>query len=369
MSIYFPRAVDDPRALPELRAALLELATPDGAWHAAETQKLVMDIVGPVNDRTVFIDGRGALNVVGPQGYAPEELMQRIAIATQQADNTLRWYREQLPISQLIHISPEMTDFIVAAAEAVPLDMKLTLQDAPAPAGLVVFGKPVYGTDAGPERPGQTVRVDAVCWGQAMLPQRDVPWWDERSADLRIPSATIAMFRMIDPAHDDELAVNYGTDRVMWIPLGRTDWPWGDELNECPSMFLPNANPGQWASMMEDRRLLAALWATLNQKRLVDTWDVFPDKYARKRLERRGHPARDERVTIVHLRRSEYRGFDKTEGTGRHVSVRFMVKPFYRRQPYGPNRSLRRIVLIPAHWRGPEGAPVKHAERIWELDK
>lgn len=370
MSISFPRAVDDPRALPELRAALLELAKSDGPWHAAELQKLMMDVVGSPN--SVAFDKNGSLVIAGPKGYGPEEmaeLQERVLIAIEQADNTLRWYREKLPMAQLIHISPDMTDFISAAADAVPHKLALTLNDAPSPTGLVVFAKPLYGTDAGPERPGEEIRIDGVMWGEAMLPARDVPWYDIRSADLRTASATIGMFRMLDPRHEDELARNFASDRVMWIPLGRTDWPWGDPLDRTPSDYLPNTSPGQWDSMKEDRRLLAALWATLNQKRLVDTWDVFPDKYARKRLERRGHGGREERVRIVHLRRTEYRGVEKVEASGRHVSVRFMVKPHYRRQPYGPGRSLRRIVLVPAHWRGPEGAPVQHAERIWELDK
>jgi|SRR5262245_50361965 len=364
--IYFPRAVGNPRELPELRAALLSLAAPKGLWHSAEIEKLVMDIAGGPKE---VIRGEHDLTIVSPEGLTESEMRRRLTMAVEQADNTVRWYREKLPAAQMIHVTPEMTDFIVAAAEAVPDDLRLSLEDAPSPSGLVVFAKPVIGTDAGPEFPGGEVRVDAVMWGEALLPPRDVKWYDERSKDLRVPSATIGMFRMLAPEHTDTLALRMEMDTVVWLPLGRTDWPWGDRLDEQPAEHLPNANPTQWASMMEDRRLLAALWAVINQKRLIDTWDVWPTPHARKRLEKMGQGGRDERVRIVHLRRSEYRGVERVEGTGRHVSVRFPVRPFYRRQPYGPNRSLRRIVLIPAHWRGPDGAPIVHAERIWEVDR
>lgn len=362
----YPRAVGNPRELPELRAALLETAVYRGPWHAAETQKLLMDVVPGME----WDERDGRATGFSPVGLAPDELEHRIHMAVEQADNTVRWYREQLPVAQLIHVTPEMTDFIVAAADAVPPDMTLTLNDAPAPTGLVVFGKPVYGTDAGPERGGGEIRVDGVMWGEAKLPGRDVPWYDERSADLRIASATLAMFRMIDPwSHTDELAQQWQVrDRIAWLPLGRTDWPWGDRLDVQPSMYMTNKNDAQWDSMMEDRRLMAALWAVLNQKRLIDSFELQPDRYTRKRLERAGHGGRDERVHIIHLRRTEAHTLHHTEG-GRRVTVRFMVRPHYRRQAYGPGRSLRRIVLVPAHWRGPEDAPVSHAERIWQVDR
>ena len=364
----YPAAVSNPRELPELRAALVETACTQGPWHAAETQKLLMDITGP--EHVADLDAQGRMIVYGPEGHTSDELARLIDMAVWQANNTVRWYRETLPAAQLIHITPEMTDFIVAAADAVPPDLTLTMDDAPAPAGLVVFGKPVMGTDAGPERGGDPVRVDAVLWGEAMLPNRDVPWYDPRSSDLRTACATLAMFRMVDPFnHTDELARSFARDRILWIPLGRTDWPWGDRLDVKPTVHLTNENPAQWGSMMEDRRLMAALWAVLNQKRLITSYQLLPNSHVRKRLARTGQKPRDESVQIVHLRRTEAQTLRHTDEEGRHVSVRFMVRPHYRRQAWGPGRSLRKLVLVPAHWRGPEDAPVSHAERIWEVDR
>ena len=364
--VRYPRAVGNPRELPELRAALMDTARSGGPWSEAELQKLLMSLPGPGS--SFRYEGRSMI-VEGPEGFGPAEMQRRIEMAVGQADNTVRWYRERLPEAQLIHVTPEMTDFICAAAEGVPPNLTLSIDDAPAVTALVVFGRPVMGTDAGPERPGEEVRVDGILWGPVSLPARDVPWYDERSSDLRIHGVSVAMFRMIAPEHLDTLAAGFELLEPMWVPLGRTDWPWGDELAMKPSEFLPNPSPAQWDSMQEDRRLLASIWAVVNQKRLVNSHEVYPYPQTSKRLARAGHGGRDERVQIIHLRRSEAVTAERPEPTGRHVSVRFPVRPFWRRQPYGPNRSKRRLVLIPAHWRGPEGAPITHAERIWEVDR
>lgn len=361
---YFPRAVGDPREMPELRAALMEMARPNGTWVHAEMEKMLMSIAGPAHVRH---EGN-ALVAEAPVGISPHEMMRRVEIAEAQSNNTVRWYNEQLPKAQMIHVTEEMTDFIVAASESVPSGMTLTMDDAPSPGGLVVFARPVMGTDAGPERTGNEVRVDGILWAPVSLPTRDVAWYDERAGELLIHGVSIASFRMLAPEQDDVIAQQLGIRDVMWIPLGRSDWPWGDRMDEKPSEHLPNASDGQWVSILEDRRLLAALWATINQKRLITTEAVQPRPHARKRLERAGHTGRDETVRVVHLRRTEYQAVERTEGE-RRVGVRFPVRPHYRRQAYGPGRTLRRIVLVPAHWRGPDDAPITHTERIWEVDR
>jgi hypothetical protein len=343
--ITFPRAVDQPRALPELRAALIGMASPEGVWTQAEMIRLM-----------------AGLDDADQEQYGPA--------AVKHALNTVYWYAHLLPQAQLIYVSPEMTDFIVAAAEGVPPDTTLALTDAPAPTGLVVFGRPVYGTDAGPERPGAVVRVDGMMWGEVGLPPRDVDWTDPSTFDEHTPhiaGVSAAMFRMVEPGQPDEEALGGPTYRTAWVPLGRSDWPWGDELASKPSEYLPHASPEQWTSMMEDRRLLTALWAVINQRRLVDRTEVWPDRALRRRLERMGQAGRDERVSIVHLRRAEATAH--AEGSGRHVGVRFVVRGFYRRQPVGPGRTERKLVYVAPHWRGPLDAPVVHAERIWSVDR
>ena len=342
--VSFPRATGNPRELPELRAALVELARPSGSWFQAELDKLLMEV-----------------------GQRPDSEV--LAAARWHADNTVRWYRENLPAAQLIHVSPEMTEFVHAAAESAPPDTTLSLNDAPSPTGLVVFGAPIWGLDAGPVHPGGAIRVDAVMWSRVALPSRNGHWWEEVNPTPGIFGISVAMFRLVAPDHDDRLARALDVQAPLWLPLGRTDWPWGDRLDMPPTEHLAGGGAAQWDSMMEDRRLLVALWATINQRRLVETMDVPPDRYVRKRLDRAGHGGRNETVRIVHLRRSERVPIERSDSTGRQVSVRFPVRPFFRRQRYGPGNSLTRIVLIPPHWRGPENAPIVHHERVWEVDR
>src|SRR5262245_23669769 len=331
MAIYFPRAVSNPRQMPELRVALMQMAVPSGAWANSEFQKLLLDIVGGAEHSTITkSDIDGTTIIAGPKGYGKDEMENMgdiITKASSMADNNVRWYRDVLPEAQLIHIEERMVDFIVAAGDAAPDDLTIHLSDAPCPAGLVVFAKPVWGTDAGPENPGGPVRVDGIIWAPTRLPGRNVKWYQHEDTINDGPNdvlgISIASLRMLEPANDDIPGTK--VSQVMWIPLGRTDWPWGDRLDTMLEA-APNPSPNQHASMREDRRLLAALWATINQKRLVDTEIVLPERHAVKRMVKAGYAGQDNRVQIIHLRRSEYRMLDQTDTTGRKLQFRITVK-------------------------------------------
>ena len=154
-NIPFPKSTTNARSMPELRAALIEQAVPNGIWSQAEFQRLLIDLTGSTDGPQRMPNGN--IVIQGPNGIAPEDMNDKLTMCSAQADNNIRWYRENLPMAQLIHVNEQMTDFIVAAAEAAPSDMKLYLHDAPSPAGLVVFAKPVMGTDAGPDNAGGPV--------------------------------------------------------------------------------------------------------------------------------------------------------------------------------------------------------------------
>lgn len=68
---------------------------------------------------------------------------------------------------------------------------------------------------------------------------------------------------------------------------------------------------------------------------------------------------------IVNLRGTAVRNLPvapriKAEPTGRRIGVRYEVREHTRNQAYGPGRSLRRLITVPAHVRGPEEAPFSH---------
>ena len=314
---------------------------------------------------------QGNLILEGPRGFGKDELPEVIEMAQVHARKSMELFRRHLSEAQLIWIAPDLVDVVDAAASAVPPNLELALEDAPTPSGLVVLGRPLTGTDSGmdPERAGAPVRVDAISWGTAQLPPLGTDWWS-RTVEFTTPSLTIASYRMLASDQHDEtvepMREHYGGDTFppLWLPLGRSDWPYGTPLDTRHRLDMPDH---QWESMAEDRRWIAALWAVLNQKRLVEVETITSDRAQTKRLARKGRPPAT--VVIVHLRRTVTTGTEHTDD-GRRVKVRFPVKPFFRRQPYGPRaEGLRRLTLIPAHWRGPLDAPVVHTERIWSLDR
>lgn len=358
--VAFPRALDRARELPELRAALMTSTEEGGIIEQAEFQRLLSEAVG--DDSWKHTTREHNRFIVGPKGYGPDEMPGIIDAAVRSAKNNTRWYHDNLPHAQLIHVTEHMCEFIRQAADSVPPSLTIHRDDAPAPVGLVVFQTPMIGIDAGPVAVGTELLVHGLMWAHVNLPDRTTPWFVQRASDVNgLEGISIASLTYVE---------GDGTLPQRWIPLGRTDWPWGDTVNDSTMKeAIPDWNEEKQASFEEDRRLLAAVWATINQKLLIDTEIVFPDKHATKRLERAGHGDLDNKITIVHLRKTEYRALGTEEGSGQTLKWRTPVRKHFKRQPYGPGRRLRKIIVIMPYWRGPEDAPIRHTERIWEVDR
>lgn len=347
MTLYFPsNATSDPRELPELRRALAEMAIDNGAWERSEIDRLQREQVRYGADRDDIL-------------------------AFKRAINSMQWYQEMLPTAQLIHITADLCEVLFATLDSVPDDLVLSETDPPVLNGLVVFETPFIGLDS--ENVGNEIRVDAMLWGPVQLPPREI-WLSD--ADGVIPGYALASFRFMDPeTHTDQAALEskamadyFGVKgNKMWMPLGRADWCIGDEIRH-PTHHGIEADSLANKSMMEDRKLAAALWALVKQKRAVTVTTTTAPRHARKRLERQGdyHP---KEVQVLHLRRPEYLPRHADGSTGRKLGVRFPVRPHYRMVACGPGRSERRMVLIPPHFRGPMDAPISHIERVWEVDR
>lgn len=382
--IYWPaHATVDPRELPELRRGLLDLSVAGGSWERAEWERSLGMMAGnplgfSMSDQSQPPTGGesfppGTRIVSGPRGYSAEELPNVITSAQIHAENCMTWWRTHLQEAQLIHVSSELCEVIYASLDSMPEDRVLEVTDPPVPQGLIVFQTPYIGIDAGSEF--EQVRVDAMLWGPVRLPPRD--GWP-LATDSVLPGFAMGAFRFMDPLTQDDLVAR--ELRAMceqeglpvegqrgWIPLGRSDWLLGDMIQTPPHNGIDPASK-QHESMMEDRKLMAAIWALVKQKRIVERTIVQPRREAAKRLDRRGDKSRRD-IEVIHLRRPEYRPTHADGSTGRKVGVRYAVKPFWRNQAWGPGWSKHRLILVPAHMRGPEGAPIQNIERIWEVDQ
>lgn len=384
MSIYWPRnATSDAREIPELRKALIDFATDDGVWARTEHLRVLSEFTGvgggfSFSNREIDYRDDGTVVIQGPKGYTPDQLMPAINGAMMRSQHTMAWFRRSLREAQLMHVTSEMCEVLFSSLNSIPDDRVLEHTDPPTPSGFVVFEQPWVGIDSGDEF--EQVRVDGVLWSTVFLPPRDETHSiGDPSDEAGHPGFSICAFRYADPLHHDDLAmeserqtardndVNPDLLQPMWMPLGRADWIIGDRIDR-PTHDMIDPDSKSHRSMMEDRKLMAALWALVAQKRIVDRSIALPSRAAAKRLDRAGDTTQ-RAVQIIHLRRPEYRPTHADGSTGRKIGVRYAVRPFWRNQAYGPNWSKHRLILVPAHMRGPEGAPLRNVERVWEVDR
>ena len=248
------------------------------------------------------------------------------------------------------------------ARKGGPKAKKAVQQDVTGPpvghdAGFAVFARGLTGRDV---MSGQELTVSAVLWGPVTLqpdPSRVSSSWTH--------GIGVNSYSWLDQIGDvpEEMLVDIPH---MLCPIGRSDWPFGDKPDSPISLGLP---PAAVASMAEDRRLAAALWALPNARGIVEVTSPALDRAVRRRSERDGI---DSSVRVITLR---FGGENATgesttpDGTGRDViwRHRWMVTPHFRAQPYGPGRQQRKQILIGPYMKGPEGAPVLGTDRVWRI--
>lgn len=330
---YRGRPAPMPAELPELRRLLAE------AW----------------DDRGLFVD------------------VAAIMVQDERIDNAaayIAWERSTLAQASLWWVSAPMVDVLMTAAQSVPPDVcgyeLAPLDDY----GLVVLEKPWTGlavdADLHPER--GTLAVDAFTWGPVRLPP--IPG---RSSDL---TAAVALssyqWSPVGASDEYEAPTERARDlnRAMmrasqngrcWFPLGRSDWPIIDPICASPWPM----SDAQLASFTEDRRVLCALMTVLAHDGIATTHLETVSRGTRRRLERAGDRSGG-RYRIVTLRTLRDPGEETGNDAGEKVAHdhRWLVSGHWRRQPYGPGRTLRRLQWINPFVKGPEDAPLKVKEVI-----
>ena len=298
---------------------------------------------------------------------------------------TVAWMHSTMARGDLWWFGDEMLALSEAVLDSVPGDHVFSPDDLPSPCGLAVFERPHLGIAADRDA---TVRVHAISWGPAHLAAHAS---DAPAGAPGVDAVCVTSWAALEPAEGmtgDDLQrwlsaggveeiqeqigtkgfhMNGGTYSVtgtLWTPLGRTDWPLGFRLDEHADNL-----PEQYrASEEEDRRLLLSLMLVAGQPGVASVREERPPRPEARRSERKGRSAT---VKVVYLRRLDHSGTEddsppeERDEHGRvDWSCRWLVRPHFRSQPYGPGRSLRRTILVGPYVKGPEDKPLRRPTEV-----
>ncbi|KAA8828682.1 hypothetical protein [Bifidobacterium tissieri] len=229
-----------------------------------------------------------------------------------------------MPKSQLWWVTQDMTALAVNTAEDTEgfrEDVGVTI---PADTGFIVWdgGLPIM-VETPPASAVPKVRVDALFWD-----------WIGGRLHYQLFTADRGLV---------------ASQRVFYanLPLAMARTPRVDIREE---MFI--------------MRVLAATWALSAQPTVSmsrdGAWNERVDGIKPRALKRQSTVSSE--VKLVYLREnrtSPREGDVESVEPSREYSCRWIVRGFYRNQPYGPNRSLRRKQWIPPYVKGPADKPLK----------
>lgn len=269
--------------------------------------------------------------------------------------------------AQLWWVEPEACDLAMAAAATYPLDVPLDLLSLPAVDGFAVFAHDWIGTDADPRSGGNQINVSAVLWTLSVLP----PTLDDPFPRQGLSFMMFTRFRWSEgiPEHKKllvehlEHVLQAQPDADLFTYIGRTDWidtwPAGRPIADNPHGLDPIA----LTSMMEDRQMMGTLWLLADTP--VTTFHVErPPRYIARRAERAGH---DPEVRVLKMRGRSPVATATQPGPGtRQYRHRWVVQPHIVNQPYGPGRSLRKLILRGPFTKGPADAPFV-PPKVWRI--
>lgn len=271
------------------------------------------------------------------------------------------------------HVSDEMTRLVIAAANALEDDDLFDHGLAPTGCGIVRFDGGLPIVDAG----GQLLRANWLVWGPGQTRVVSVKdgigqqesatiFWTFNDA-LDDPDATTrSVFAESGRRHTIAVHGRWAFHGMSYAtpnePLGPAEWdiderdPW-----YAAELRAEGRTPGSPTNLV---RYLHAFWLLLGQKITV-TSTRPPGHPAIMAAAKKAKIARS--VTVVELRRREYVSDLQPSPTGRTYDHRWIVRGFWRWQPYGPGRTERRRIWIDGYVKGPDGTPLIVRDQVYAL--
>lgn len=248
--------------------------------------------------------------------------------------------------ADLFCVTAEMAELAKAASRGLP-EFQIQHEDLPARSGLIAFAEPLVTVDFG--EPSVPSPVHAACWDVYELHGVSYLWikfFSDREAWLPATAKIVGM-------SSRELSFNRRFLPRLSPMLG----------SDCLGPFGASSDgPPENATaegFTEAAKVLRAAWLLMQQP-LAHTFEVEPNRAARKRLSRVGHEPK--LVRVIELRRPK-----TTSGHGdsdREYHHQWIVKGHWRQQ-WHPKREVHRPVWIAPHIKGPEGAPLIGGEKVY----
>jgi hypothetical protein len=252
---------------------------------------------------------------------------------------------------------------------------------------MAIFAHDIIGHDTVHD---EEIRISGLVWGPVLLPPLGTPDGLFLEKDGRVGIGIGALSRI--DLHDglDQTDLRNGLlfqmlmsdifsknakpgDAALFTPegkhgtvyayLGRTDWLPGHAAG-TPIPDAPRGNdPVAIASMIEDRKMMAALWA-LTKTSIVSTTVMHPPRPVMRRSERRGL---DAKVKVLRLGGARTAHAGVPTETQRDWKHQWVVRPHWRWQAHGPRHTERKLILVGPYTKGPADAPLLGAERVWRV--
>ncbi|MCZ7379726.1 hypothetical protein [Micromonospora sp. WMMC250] len=315
-----------PQMLPKVRDRLVHFWRNAGPAHllAALARGATYKVPGhmlsgaPLDAPAVIVDR-----------HNPELLRQHCALMANHVEN-----------ARIFWIDPDFTALAAHAARDLP-DVRIEQIEMPAPDGLLIWHTPVYQSTE--PSTGLVVPVVAVQWAP-------------------VPGGVWVAF--YGPADGLMLGQRLSEPELQKF---REDFGW--LVPVTTGVGLRFGQP--YAPASEQTRLmlcsLIATWILTTQPDAEIT-DEAADKATRKAYQRANRPA--PLVRLVRLRRKQQARRDAAADDDTPTRVytrRWWVKGFYREQPYGPGRALRRRTYVRPHIKGPDDAPLILSHKVHVL--
>ncbi|MEU9947059.1 hypothetical protein [Streptomyces sp. NPDC047939] len=243
-----------------------------------------------------------------------------------------------LDVADMFWIQQDMAALSMHAGEQLAAARWATA-DRPAPCGLLYWQDGIGHMDA----QGVQIPVEACVWGPY---EGEMLLWLLMSRD-RLVAETRQRghpFDIVEDAVPPLIPIYGATLPVTTDPASMAD-----------------LDPGLPQPVVA---ALASAWLLMQQPLLIDRTRERADKPTARAYARDGLPTPD--VTVVDLRR-QYTPQDRDPNAGsdqRTYRNRWIVSGHWRNQAYGKERALRRQTWVPAHMKGPDGAPLLSTEKV-----